>query len=159
MSAGHPVTLEEFSAGYGDRYRNSDERVLFGIEILADGRLVGLVVLDSAEAGTGGAEAGTGDAEFDIYIGEKDCWGRGYGTEATWLICRYGFSEMPLHRISFWAADTNTAAIRVYEKVGFVEERRARDSLRHDGTWHDMILMGLLEGELRSRPSGLPGSG
>jgi hypothetical protein len=28
MSAGHPVTLEEFSAGYGDRYRNSDERVL-----------------------------------------------------------------------------------------------------------------------------------
>jgi hypothetical protein len=91
-----------------------------------------------------GAEAETGGAEFDIYIGEKDCWGKGYGTEATRLICRYGFNKMRLHRILLWVADANTAAIRVYEKVGFVEEGRARDTIRHEGKWHDMILMCLL---------------
>ncbi|MGC5019555.1 GNAT family N-acetyltransferase [Micromonospora sp. DT47] len=90
-----------------------------------------------------------GDAELDISLGEKVCWGRGYGTEAMRLICRYGFDKMRLHRISLWVADENAAAIRVYTKVGFVEEGRARESFRRDGRWHDMIMMGLLEGELR----------
>jgi RimJ/RimL family protein N-acetyltransferase len=33
--------------------------------------------------------------------------------------------------------------------VGFAEEGRKREAFRRDGKWHDMILMGLLEGELR----------
>jgi RimJ/RimL family protein N-acetyltransferase len=45
-------------------------------------------------------------------------------------------------------ADANRAAVRVYEKVGFVEEGRARDTIRHDGEWHDMVLMSRLEDEL-----------
>lgn len=142
MSTGHPITFDQFAAGYGERYRNSYERLVFGVETVAEDRLIGLVVLSGAEAETGGAE-------FDIYIGEKDCWGRGYGTEATRLICGYGFAKMRLHRVMLWVADGNAAAIRVYEKVGFVEEGRARDTFRHDGRWHDMVLMGLLEGELR----------
>ena len=31
-------------------------------------------------------------AEFGISIGEKDCWGRGYGTEATILTLDHGFN-------------------------------------------------------------------
>jgi RimJ/RimL family protein N-acetyltransferase len=143
MSTGYPITLEQFSAGYGDRPRNSYEGLTFGIETLADKRLIGLTRLTETEAETGGAE-------FDIYIGEKDCWGKGYGTEASRLICRYGFDKMRLHRIDLWVADANTAAIRVYEKVGFVEEGRARDTLRRNGKWHDMLLMSMLEGELRN---------
>lgn len=142
MSTGYPVTFEQFSAGYAERPRNSYEWLMLGIETQADDRLIGLVRLGDTEPETGGAE-------LDVYIGEKDCWGKGYGTEATRLICRYGFHKMRLHRIMLWVADANTAAIRVYQKVGFVEEGRARETLRHNGHWHDMILMGLLEGELR----------
>lgn len=58
-------------------------------------------------------------------------------------------TRVRLHRITLWVADANTGARRVYEKVGFVEEGRARESFRRDGKWHDMILMGLLEGELQ----------
>jgi hypothetical protein len=47
MSTGHPITMDQFSAGYGDRYRNSYEKLVFGIETLADGRLIGLVVLST----------------------------------------------------------------------------------------------------------------
>jgi RimJ/RimL family protein N-acetyltransferase len=140
LSDGYPESLAQTTARHEARERNSYENVLFGIETIAENRLIGLVHL-------GGAEPETADAELDIYIGEKDCWGRGYGTEATRLICRYGFDKMRLHRITLWVADENAAAIRVYEKIGFVEEGRARESFRRDGKWHDMVLMGLLEGD------------
>ncbi|GGO62355.1 N-acetyltransferase [Nonomuraea cavernae] len=138
----YPVSRERFVDEYADRPKNSYERTVLGIETLADDRLIGLVVLSGAEPETGGAE-------LDIYIGEKDCWGNGYGTEAVRLICRYGFDALRLHRIELWVADENAAAIRVYQKVGFVEEGRARDTLRRNGRWHDMVLMSLLEGELK----------
>jgi RimJ/RimL family protein N-acetyltransferase len=141
MSTGYPNTLDQFVTGYADRYRNSYEKLVLGIEIISAARFIGLVALTGAEAETGGAE-------LDRYIGEKDRWGKGYGTEATRLICRYGFGTMRLHRIQLWVADANRAAIRVYEKAGFVEEGRARDTIRQGGEWHDMVLMSLLEGEL-----------
>ncbi|MFI6816731.1 GNAT family N-acetyltransferase [Nonomuraea sp. NPDC050328] len=84
-----------------------------------------------------------------MYIGEKDCWGKGYGTEATRLICRHGFDKMRLHRISLWAADGNAAAIQVYEQLGFVEEGRTRTHSGATESGHDMILMSLPEGELK----------
>ncbi|WP_051426126.1 GNAT family N-acetyltransferase [Jiangella gansuensis] len=139
----YPTSSERFAAEYAGRPKNSYDRVVLGIETTADGRLIGLVALS-------GAEPETGAAELDIYIGEKDCWSQGYGTEATRLICRYGFDALRLHRIQLWVADENTAAIRVYQKVGFVEEGRARDTLRRKGRWHDMVLMSLLEGELEA---------
>jgi RimJ/RimL family protein N-acetyltransferase len=92
MSSGYPNTLDQFVTGCADRYRNSYEKLVLGIEIISMARLIGLVALTGAEAETGGAE-------LDLYIGEKDCWGKGYGTEAIRLICRYGFDRMRLHRI------------------------------------------------------------
>lgn len=139
---GYPASAERFAGEYGERPKNSYERVVLGIETLDGGRLTGVVALTGAEPETGGAE-------LDLYIGEKDCWGRGYGTEASRLICRYGFDAMRLHRIQLWVADENAPAIRVYQKLGFVEEGRARDTLRRHGRWHDMVLMSVLEGELR----------
>ncbi|GGY85794.1 GNAT family N-acetyltransferase [Streptomyces nitrosporeus] len=142
MDNGYPMTLAQFRAYKAEFPAASYAQIVFGIETLADERLIGLVRLT-----TDGPEAG--GAELDIYIGEKDCWGKGYGTEATRLMCRYGFDTMRLHRVMLWVADANTAAIRAYRKAGFTEEGRARDTVRDGGVWHDSILMGMLEGELR----------
>jgi RimJ/RimL family protein N-acetyltransferase len=100
-----------------------------------------------------GAQPETGRADVDIYIGEKNCWGKGYGTDATRLICRYGFDQMRLHLIALWVAADNLAARAVYRKVGFHEDGCHREAFRRDGKWHDMILMGLLEGELQPYPA------
>ena len=125
---------ERPSNAYGD--------VLFGIETLADGRLIGLIRLRDAEPETG-------CAELDIYIGEKDHWGKGYGTDAVRAVCRYGFDKMRLHKVSLTVVAGNDGARRAYEKVGFVVEGRLRSVFRRDGEWHDKLTMGLLEGELR----------
>ncbi|MBG0825042.1 GNAT family N-acetyltransferase [Planomonospora sp. ID91781] len=82
-----------------------------------------------------------------MYIGEKDCWGKGCGTDATRVIRRYGFDRMRSHSIALWVVAENAAATRVYEKAGFSADGRRRHSFRRDGKWHDHLIMTLLEGE------------
>ena len=63
--------------------------------------------------------------------------GRGYGTDAMRVIVGYGFRELGLHRIQLGVAPFNLAGIRAYQKAGFVEEGRYRESVLHDGRWYD----------------------
>lgn len=142
MSGGHPQSLASSIKRIEERPRNEYGNVLLGIETLEDGRLIGAVVLRDAEPETG-------CAELDIYIGEKEYWGRGFATDAMRTACRYGFEAMRLHKITLYVATENHAAHHVYRKVGFVEEGRLRQVHRLGGQWHDMFVMGLLEGELQ----------
>lgn len=125
-----------------DRPRNSYGDLLLGVEALADGVLIGLVALRDAEPEKG-------IATLDVYLGEKAYWGRGYATDTVRAVCRYGFEDMRLHKVTLTVATENRAARRAYEKVGFVEEGRLRQVFRRDGRWFDMFTMGLLADELR----------
>lgn len=108
---------------------------------LADDRLIGSVGLHDANAEDRSATLG-------IVIGDKSCWDGGYGTDAMRLLCRYGFDYMNLHRIELDVYDGNDRARHVYEKVGFKHEATKRDALWKRGRFHDIHVMGLLEGEL-----------
>jgi RimJ/RimL family protein N-acetyltransferase len=79
--------------------------------------------------------------------------GRGYGTDAIHVIVGYGFRELGLHRIQLGVAPFNPAGIRAYEKAGFVEEGRFRESVLHDGRWYDEVLMSILDHEWAARRS------
>lgn len=142
LDDGFPMSLAQATAKAEKRPPNSYGNMLFGIESIAGQHLVGVARLRDADPVVA-------VAELDIYIGKKDCWGQGYGTEATRLICRYGFDKMRLHRIGLTVVTENEAAIRVYRRVGFVEEGRLRQTFHRDGQWYDMLAMGLLAGELR----------
>src|SRR5438093_1419179 len=67
-------------------------------------------------------------AEFGVTIGEKDCWGRGYGTEATLLTLDYGFSALGLHNIWLDVLSYNERGIRAYKRAGFREIGRRREA-------------------------------
>src|SRR5437879_9941124 len=69
-------------------------------------------------------------SELGIWITEP-LWNRGYGTDAVRTLCRFGFREMNLHRISLHVYDFNPRGVMVYEKVGFREEGRLRRSEEH----------------------------
>jgi len=142
LSDGYGQSLAGTEKRLAERPRNSYGDVLYGIEVRADGTLIGLVRLRDAEPETG-------IAELDIYLGEKEYWGRGYATDAMRTMCRYGFAQMRLHKITLTVVVENDAAHHVYEKVGFVDEGRLRQVFRRDGRWYDMYTMGLLDGELR----------
>ncbi len=86
-------------------------------------------------------------AVFGIFIGDKNYWGKGYGTDATRTIVRYGFEQLGLNHIELWVYDFNPRAIRAYEKAGFKREGVRRQGLYRNGKFHDEIMMGILREE------------
>lgn len=98
------------------------------------------------------------NAECIIDIGEKECWGKGYGREALQLLLDYAFLELNLHRVSLRVFSFNEKAIRLYERLGFKDEGRSRQSLYRDGRWHDICHMGILQEEYVTSKRSVPGS-
>ena len=58
-------------------------------------------------------------AYFRIVIGEKDCWGRGYGTEATDLVMHEAFERHGLGAVKLEVFRHNGRAANAYLRVGF----------------------------------------
>lgn len=85
--------------------------------------------------------------EFSIVIGEKDFWGKGVSTEVTALMLEIAFCRLNLHRVFLGVNSGNVAAIKSYQKVGFVEEGRARQEMFVDGKYEDRVIMGILAEE------------
>jgi len=92
-----------------------------------------------------------GSAMYHITIGEKDTWGRGYGTEATQLMLDHAFGTLGLHRIALSVFEFNERAIRAYTTCGFLTEGRAREAVWRDGRWWDELSMSVLAPEWRAR--------
>ena len=86
-------------------------------------------------------------AEVGIVIGEKEFWGKGYGTKALKLILKHGFGTLNLNRISLQVYGLNDRAIRVYNKVGFVLEGTMRDAVYRQGKYYDVHIMSILRKE------------
>lgn len=114
----------------------------FGVETIAEGKLIG-------GAGLHKANPENRSAELGIAIGDKAYRDGGYGTDTMRVLCRFGFEMMNLHRIELEVFAANERARHVYLKVGFREEARRRQAIYKYGRYHDLIVMGLLEGELR----------
>jgi len=86
-------------------------------------------------------------AEIGLLIGEKGCWGKGYGTEVMRLLLRHGFETLNLNRVFLRVDETNQRGIHVYEKVGFVHEGRFRQAVYSSGKYQDLLVMSVLRPE------------
>ena len=78
-----------------------------------------------------------------ITIGEKEYQSKGYGTEAMKMLVEYGFNTLNINRIELSVWDFNIRAYKSYQKVGFVEEGRRRESRYHNGKYYDEIVMAI----------------
>lgn len=129
---------EWFEKDMVDEQKNDE--LFFLIETLSENHPIGLIGLD-------GIRWTHGDAWVGIGLGERDYWGKGYGSDAMRILLRYAFSELNLHRLSLSVFEYNRRAIRSYQKVGFVDEGRARQFLNRDGQRYDLLFMGILRAE------------
>ena len=86
-------------------------------------------------------------AEFYVFVNPK-MQKRGFGTQATYLLCKYGFEILQLHKIYLYTNGTNIGARKTYEKVGFTLEGTMRDERIAGEKYEDRLYYGLLAGEL-----------
>lgn len=84
-------------------------------------------------------------AEYGIFIGEDDAVGKGYGTQTAKLAIEYAFEEMKLHKLMLRVFASNKAAIRSYEKAGFVQEAYLHDEVCIGGEFCDIIFMAIIK--------------
>jgi RimJ/RimL family protein N-acetyltransferase len=117
----------------------------FVICLLTDSRPIGTV-------GLHGMDERGGHAEFGIAIGEKDEWGKGYGTDALNAICDFGFGELRLERIGLQVYAENERGRRAYEKAGFVHEGTLRRAHFARGQHQDVDVMSQLRDEWQALP-------
>lgn len=106
---------ERQSRGYFDTIilPLSARGLCYAIHEAATDRLIGTTALTDVTGGT------RRSALFRIVIGEKDCWGRGYGTEATDLVMREAFERHGLAQVRLEVFQHNTRALATYQRVGF----------------------------------------
>ena len=106
--------------------------------------LVGTISLHNLDARNRGGELG-------LFIGPRNLWGKGYGTEALQAMAAFAFGELNLHRLWLRVYEDNVRARRSYEKVGFVVEGRLREDRFKSGRYYDTLVMGLLRDEWLAR--------
>ena len=82
--------------------------------------------------------------EVGIFIGSKNNWNKGYGTDALCLLLDFGFKVLNLHNISLRVVSYNPRAKKVYEKIGFKTIGKMRECILLDKERHDMIYMDIL---------------
>lgn len=125
----------------------SEDNVAFVVDV--DGRAVGAASLFDFDPLARHAEAGINLV--------ADARGRGIGTAAITQLVEFGFVRRNLRRIHLQAIESNTGAIRAYEKAGFVVEGRQRQHAWVRGHYEDIVRMGILRSEQHRPDASQPG--
>jgi RimJ/RimL family protein N-acetyltransferase len=123
-----------------EKQYEKEENYFFAIRTLDGDRIIGGIGLD-------GIRWTHGDCFVGIGLGEREFWGKGYGTDALRVLLRYAFDELNLARVSLSFLEDNCRAQRSYAKCGFRYEGRERQAWAYDGRRWDEIYMGLLRTE------------
>lgn len=103
----HEITIESELAWIQDVISRKHD---YRCAIIADGNYVGNIYLTDIDNGRG---------TYHIFIGDKSYWGKGVANIASKLIIQYGFNILKLNTIVLRVRPSNTAAIKLYHKLGF----------------------------------------
>jgi RimJ/RimL family protein N-acetyltransferase len=140
----HPYpdgAAEQWIAGHAETFREGSGLRL-AVTVKPGGRVVGTMGLDVSRR----------HARAELtYMVARECWGRGYATEAARAVVRYGFEVLGLQRIQATHFPDNPASGRVMEKLGMSREGVLRQYVRRRGVPADLVLYSLLRGEFEGR--------
>ncbi|WP_419961128.1 GNAT family N-acetyltransferase [Psychrobacillus sp. BM2] len=88
------------------------------------------------------------NVEIFIYIGEKDYWGKGIGSQVISEIVDFAYNTLNFHKVYLYVFEYNKRAINMYEKIGFSVEGELIDSLYRNGQFYNKFIMGKIRGKL-----------
>jgi len=124
------IPFKHFLNGYTDEIgQSSPRRQRFAIDTL-DGKHIGNCMYYNIDRFRG-------EAELGIMIGDRDYWGKGYGTDAVATLVEHIFSAPGIERVYLNTLEWNIRAQRCFEKCGFTPCRRRR---RFNGTFMVMEI-------------------
>jgi RimJ/RimL family protein N-acetyltransferase len=137
-----PLTRDAYEARLAQADSGSSgNTVRFVIDV--DGDAVGSVSLFDIDEFARHAEVGI------ALLAESQ--GKGIGSAAISQMVEFAFVRCNLRRVHLQAIASNVGAIRAYEKAGFVIEGRQREHAWVRGRYEDIVIMGILRSDWKSR--------
>lgn len=124
------------------RIAEDGDAMLFAVDEIATGRMIGEFMLRLTSASNGQGEVG--------WALHPDAQGRGLATEGAREVLRFGFDEVRLHRIVAGCDPRHLASVRVMERLGMRREAEFRESELSRGEWTGMLVYAILEREWRA---------
>lgn len=121
-----------------DNLSATNDEYSFAIESLEDNKYIGGCGINKINWKNSVAEVG-------VFIGDKDKWGKGYGTDAMRILIKFIFEQMNINKIKLNVFSFNQRAIKSYEKCGFKTEGVLRQEVFRDGRYHDDVVMAILK--------------
>lgn len=121
---------------------NNNPEATFSIITLNEDKIIGTVGLENFNYVDRTATLG-------IFIGDREYRSQGYGTEAIRMVLEYGFKYKNLHNIKLDLVSFNERAFKCYQKCGFKEYGRRRESKFLNGKYYDTVSMDILESEFQ----------
>ncbi|MEN9912740.1 MAG: hypothetical protein RLY66_148 [Candidatus Parcubacteria bacterium] len=78
-------------------------------------------------------------------IGEKACWGKGYGTDAKMAVLDYAFNTLGLRKIISRVIAFNERSLAYSLHCGYLVEGRLKGQHFKEGKYHDEIVLGIFK--------------
>lgn len=128
-----PQTLESVGA-FIAAHEGARDAVLLGLFLKPEGRLIGTIRLH---------EIKNKSAYLGICLFARDCWGRGYGSEALDGAVRLAFDALGLDRLRAGSYEANAASLALFKKAGFEIVEREEGRLELDGAPARTVVMEL----------------
>ncbi|MFA4827355.1 MAG: GNAT family protein [Candidatus Shapirobacteria bacterium] len=86
-------------------------------------------------------------AEIGLAIGDKNYWGKGYGTDVIKTALDYCFDQLKLNKVYLDVWQENQKAINCYLKCGFKQDGILRQHVKNKDGYHDKLVMSILKSE------------
>jgi len=144
-------TVNAFSQRAGIHTTAEDARAY--INSLGAGEMI-LAIEESELGHVGNIKFGPVDwanrrCDISILIGETECWGRGVGAQAVYLVTKHLFEEFALNRVD--AGTGNPAFSRLVEKLDWRLEGVLKQRVKLQDQYVDWYLFALLKSEFKQR--------
>jgi RimJ/RimL family protein N-acetyltransferase len=137
-----PQSLEDEEAWLAGLGKKKDSEVVFIIE-KSEGQPIGVMGLHKIHRIDRTATTGS-------FIGEKEYWGQGLGSEAKLLLLEYAFNTLNLRKICSGAFAFNERSIRYSLRCGYREEGRLRAHIFRAGAYHDKVQLAIFREDFDS---------
>ncbi|WP_407272875.1 GNAT family N-acetyltransferase [Radiobacillus sp. PE A8.2] len=129
-----PPTEEDHNSFLNEISANKDDYT-FAIETIDGNQFIGSIAVYLVNWKNASCNVG-------ISIG-PEYQGNGYGTDAMKTLVDFIFNYMNINKIKLHVFSFNKAAVRSYEKCGFIIEGTLRDEIFRFGAFHDVYAMGI----------------
>lgn len=133
-----PMTNWEEESWIKSQKSNDNGQYNFAIEDIETGKYIGGCGIQNVNWLSRVALVG-------IMIGDKDYWGKGYGTDAMKTLVTFIFNNMNINKIRLSTFSFNERAIKSYKKCGFTVEGVLKNEIFKDGKYYDEIIMSIFK--------------